>query len=295
MTKHITTLLILFLSIASQANAQSSIEFIQDNAIKIEDVKAWPPEAYAAIANHKMIFIGEVHGAQEVPAAVSGVVTLLRNNNISVTVALGIWWTEQARIDEYMKTGQKELLENSPFFNTPKQDGRRSRALVQLIDSLRLMGDVKILCFDPVDGSGKNVGGQLRDSGMAYYLAKAAIQNPERTLVALTGIAHSGIAERKNSEGEFYFPAGRMAIELPGSPFKQEDVLSIIGRYFDGTAWLCKETCGVQVLSPEPTNYSEALDWNSYLLKDSSVFDGHHVSLFTRHLSASPPFIVSRP
>ncbi|MGE0174962.1 MAG: hypothetical protein AB7T49_19370 [Oligoflexales bacterium] len=290
MTKRFITILTCVF-IASQANAQSSVPFIQDNAVKIENLGAWPQEAYPVVANHKIIFMGEVHGIQEVPLGVSGLVKLLRSNNHQVTVGLGIWWTEQSRIEEYMKTGRADLLKKSPFFNSPKQDGRRSLALVQLLDSLRSMGDVKIACFDPVDGPGVNLGNPLRNAGMAYYLVKEATQNPNRTLVVLTGSPHSSVVEKKGGDGVSYFPAARMMTELQGSPFKQEDILSVMGRYFDGTAWLCKDTCGVQVLDPLTTNYSSALDWNSYLLKDSSTFDGHHSSFFVRHLSASPPYV----
>ena len=278
--------LILILLLAPPVLADSSAEFIKANAVEVADLADWPETTYPLLTKPRVIFVGEMHGSVEPPRAVAGIAKALKK----VVVALEIWESQQTLIDGFMKTGDKRLLEASPFFRTPHPDGRSSQAMVELMESLRKIGDIPVVCFDPESGEGPGLGNQLRNTGMAFHLAAAAVKYPDRKLVVLTGNYHSMVTEATLVSGETFHPAAYLLSHLEGTSVPENEILSLRVRYAAGAAWLCLPDCGVHDFPATPSSYSQAVDFGHYALLDSAIFDGHHGTLFVRTLTASPPF-----
>jgi len=272
------------------AHADSPPEYIKDNAIAITDLANWPKETFPLAAKPKVIFIGEMHGSVEPPLAVTGLAKVLKARSEKVAVALEIWQDQQTLIDGYMKTGDKRLLEASPFFTSQYQDGRRSQAMVALLESLRGQ-DIPVICFDPESGTGPMLDNQLRNTGMAMNLAIAAVKYPDRKLLVLTGNYHSMVTEATMATGEKISPAAYLLSRLEGTPLTSEDILALRVRQAGGSGWMCTPECGVHYFPEEVSSYSQAVDYSAYVLLDDAIYDGHQGTLFVRTLTASPPFI----
>src|SRR5205823_84666 len=92
----------------------------------------------------RWIVVGEVHGTAEMPAAFRDIVCNSAAARRPIVVAVERSETEQADIDAFMRSdGQAKartaLLKSYMWQNKTMQDGRSSRAYLQLLESLRVM------------------------------------------------------------------------------------------------------------------------------------------------------------
>ena len=109
---------------------------------------ATPPDACPSIAGldrvlrgGTVLLLGEMHGTAESPQFASQVACAALAAGVTVTVALEIPVEEEGRVSAFLVSGGAEsdriMLLNSPFWNAEYQDGRRSRAMLDLLDGLR--------------------------------------------------------------------------------------------------------------------------------------------------------------
>jgi hypothetical protein len=181
------------------------------------------------------ILLGEMHGNVQTPRFV-GELACAASKRGAVRVGLEIPNSEQARIDSFLassgSTAARAALLKGPFWNDSYQDGRKSQAMVVLLETLRRLrqqgADVGVVLFDSQ--------AQDRNLGMAENLRGAFAAAPKAVFIVLTGNLHA-----RRTPGEFSdtFMAARLAE-------KGVDLTALDARYGRGTTWACMsgDTCG---------------------------------------------------
>lgn len=256
-------------------------------------VAACGPEitgADAVIAPGAIVMLGEMHGSREVPAFTGNLACRAAMAGHAVIVGLEIPRVEQAAVDRYLasggSTGDREALVAGAHWKRPDQDGRSSRAMVDLIERVRALRQsghkVEVLAFD----NGKYDAWNERDAGMAQAILARAKAAPEAFVVTLSGNLHNRTA--------------------PGLPWDQKLVpmgvhvkaghgrtLSLDVRYEGGTVWMCEQNrgCGAHDLEAKDQPYDgRAIDTSEAARKPG--IDG---VFFVGTLSASPPAVPAAP
>jgi hypothetical protein len=175
------------------------------------------------------IHVGEMHGTVEIPRWFGELVCHATKLPGAVRVALEVPAEEDAAIAVYLKSAgapaDRAALLRGAFWTDKFQDGRRSQAMLELIDRVRKLrkdgADVDIATFD--------IQVKNRDRAMAERLLAAVNKLPKATWLALSGNIHA-----RKSRGQM--PYTLMAGELVtfGAPF-----LTLDARYGAGSAWVC--------------------------------------------------------
>ena len=194
----------------------------------------------ALVKPGSVLFLGEIHGTNESPAFVSRAVRLAASGDHSVTVALEIPKSETARIERYLHSkGQpadRAALLLGPFWTDPYQDGRRSKAMLTLIDDLRAMKNVHVVLIDEPDAVSAQ---RDRDVIMADNLQTAVELAPHDVFIVLTGNNHSRLAGTSMAN---LFVRGMPSVK----------VTSLDVGFTNGTAWTCTsgdpKDCGPHAL-----------------------------------------------
>jgi hypothetical protein len=275
---------------------------IREKAIPIEDFNYPSEEIVSSISKHKAVLIGELHGTNEIPQAVSGLIRALSKLGKPVILAAEIWHTEQDAVDAYMQTGDLDILRRCSFFNHALQYGVGSSAMVDLIKNVRELPNIEVLCFDPYSNEHEGVSedaklskSQDRDYQMAEILAAEMQESPDTILVVLTGGLHAA-TEKVSFSGVDYAPMGYWLSRIENSPLKQEEILSVLVKCESGQFWGgCSEngqpiTYGVHEIGTFIDDYVKATHWTGYFLIDMPFEEGYNSLLFIRKLSPSNPF-----
>ena len=158
------------------------------------------------------VFIGELHGSNETPAAFRELVCDAIAHGKNVTVALERPTSEQAALDGIV-TGKdlsaaKESLLQLPGWKEVL-DGRGSEAMLRLLVSLRelrsLHPDLKVVAFDaPYSGS---PAGGARDEALGHALLSLHPAKPNDLVLILTGNIHAMQASKRGYDlAAMYLP-----------------------------------------------------------------------------------------
>lgn len=186
-----------------------------------------------------VLLLGEMHGTAESPGFVVRAACLALRAGRSVTVALEIPVDEGQRVEAYLGSSGAEkdraALLAGPFWRDAYQDGRRSLAMLELIDHLRRMrrqgNKVRVALLDvmvpPPDGHD-------RDWALAQNLKAAAEEAPQDVVVALTGNLHTRVVKGFGSRPG-YEPMGYVLKQA--KPEVKVTALNV--AYTGGTAWYC--------------------------------------------------------
>ena len=128
-------------------------------------------EFYRGIDQKKIVVLGETHGTNEIPLFLFDLIKTCQS--VSGRIAIGVEVNEnyQRDIDDYMRTGNIQILRNSGFFNTEFKDGRSSQAVALLLNNIRGLNRVRVFCFDNDIRIQHN-----RDSVMAENISKNLAQ-----------------------------------------------------------------------------------------------------------------------
>ena len=192
----------------------------------------------------KVLLLGEVHGTVDSPAFASDVACHAGHAGLSVILGLEIVSSEQARVNAFLDSAGTDkdveaLLAGRPW-QADYQDGRASRAMFELIDSMRRLRakqlPVQVVLFD----DGANRDGQQRDRKMAAKLTAAIEAAPAAMTVALTGNLHSRTTRGTPRRPE-YEPMGYLLKQaLPAGK-----LTALNAAHRAGSAWVCAPDCGV--------------------------------------------------
>jgi hypothetical protein len=281
---------LLLLGTASAADGPSgpSAEFIRRAAVPLPSLDEIPDPVIEAVSRYRVVTIGEMHGTQEAPKFVWGLFKALSSGKRSVLLALEIPQAEQAAVNRFLEDGDKNALGNSPFFKDAFQDGRRSRAMADLLDRTRGISGAKVLCFDP----GTENDAQMRDVRMAEILRAGLDQSGRDMAVVLAGNVHAAVSVGTPWDAG-YRSMGYELWSQAGSSIKRSDIHAIRLRYHDGSAWLCwtNQPCGVRDLGTNSTPYSDAASAERYYLDEGKVTEGYGATFYARSIHASPPLV----
>ena len=195
------------------------------------------------------VFIGEMHGSNETPAAFRNLVCDAIAHGKHVTVALERPTSEQAALDNILTAKSKDLpaakeslFRLSGWRDVP--DGRGSEAMLQLLLSLRelhrLHPNLKVVAFDaPYTGTAPGA----RDEALGHALLSLSPAKPNDLVLILTGNLHAMRASKRYDLAAMYLPA--------------TEILSLIVTDRGGETWIDSTTggCGPQkgtVLDTDP-------------------------------------------
>jgi hypothetical protein len=186
------------------------------------------------------VFVGELHGSNETPAAFRDLVCNAIAQGKHVTVALERPTSEQAALDDIvtgkdLSAARESLLQLHGW--KAVLDGRGSEAMLRLLLSLRelrsLHPDLKVVAFD-APYSGLPASG-LRDEAMGHALLSLNPAKPNDLVLILTGNIHAMQAPKRGHD--------LAAMYLP-----PKEILSLEVTDFGGETWSqsTEDGCGPQ-------------------------------------------------
>jgi hypothetical protein len=156
------------------------------------------------------VFIGELHGSNETPAAFRDLVCDAIAQGKHVTVALERPASEQAALENVLtakdlSAAQKSLLRLPGWKEV--LDGRGSEAMLRLVVSLRelhrLHPDLKVVAFDaPYTGTAPGA----RDEALGHALLSLRPTKPNDLVLILTGNLHAMQASKRYDLAAMYLP-----------------------------------------------------------------------------------------
>ena len=141
------------------------------------------------------VFVGELHGSNETPAAFGDLVCDVLARGKRVTVALERPTSEQAALDGIL-TAKDLSAAKTVLLQQPKwkdgMDGRASEAMLHLFISMRELRksypDLAIVAFDaPYTGTADGA----RDGAMGRFLLAVGKTKPKDLILILVGNAHA--------------------------------------------------------------------------------------------------------
>jgi hypothetical protein len=186
-----------------------------------------------------ILLLGDIHGTAEIPAFASRVACLAHEAGHAVTVALEIPVQEEPLISAYLSSpgGEKDrtAVLAGPFWTDRFQDGRRSRAMLGLLEDLRNLrrqgSPVRLVLLDmavpPADDP-------TRDRLMARNLEAAVDAFPQDVVIVMTGNLHSRVTLGSPWDPK-YEPMGYFLTQA--EPKRKITALDVARS--GGTAWTC--------------------------------------------------------
>ena len=236
------------------------------------------------------VLFGEMHGTVESPAFVANAACLALRAGLPVTVALEMPYEDQARVDVFLTSAgtdaDRAALLDSPFWKDEYQDGRRSQAMLSLLDDLRRLRrggrTVQVKLFDRMQRSSS----AERDRRMGEALARVFEETPDGVVLALTGNVHSRI-RRGTPWNADYEPAGFVLV----TSRPDLRVTSLDVAYTDGTAWTCTSADASSCQARALRGNGDAQGGRVVLHPE--ITNGHTGVYHVGPLTASPP--AARP
>jgi hypothetical protein len=181
------------------------------------------------------VFIGELHGSNETPAAFRDLVCDAIAQGKHVTVALERPTSEQAALNNILTAKDlstaRELLLRLPGWKEV-MDGRASEAMLRLLVSLRelrkLQPDLEVVAFD-APYTGKTPG--AREEAMGHALLSLGTARPHDLVLILTGNLHA-------------MQAPQFGYDLAAMYLPPKEILSLEVTDRGGESWTQSETDG---------------------------------------------------
>lgn len=259
----------------------------------LADEDNWLEDAVAQVLSRydetSILLVGELHGSRETPALVSALVHNL-STETPVTVALEIPYQEQSRIDRFlMSDGSRKAvgdLLKGDFWQIAqdKSDGRRSEAMLALIESLRSKPadnyPTAVVLLDEGESPGK---GNDRQERMADRIAALSENLKAGPVIVLIGNYHARLAPNSGlmmSDGKPIEPPRPTASRVKNTPLTSMNVSAC-----QGEIWACfGEPCGLYQLANQCPQRQHAL-----LTELDPDEHGYHMSLMLPRHNASPP------
>ncbi|AFE07618.1 hypothetical protein COCOR_07582 [Corallococcus coralloides DSM 2259] len=239
------------------------------------------------------LLIGEQLGSYQVPDVVGHVVCQAAQTGLAVVLGLSLPETEQARVDKYLSSpgapaDQDALLEGR-FWTRTYQDGRSSRAVMDLIDRVRALRAaglrVTVVAYDT-----DVLNGSERDAAQAQVWTKRRAAKPDEVQVVLAGNTHTQVEKGTQWDPSFTPMAHLM---------KEDRSLVVLDMsYAQGTRWGCdldrdsKLVCGIVGATPAPAVAARP-GLSPYIqLRETAPNEPFQGLLYVGKLTASLPAIL---
>jgi len=192
---------------------------------------------------HGTLLLGDLHGTREIPAFVGRLVAAVAERE-PVVLALEIAPAAAPSLQPFLASDgsaamRRQLLAD-PWWQAPYQDGRRSVAAAELLETIRaLRAAGRPIEVVAIDDSSQDA--EAREAAMAGNVIAARRAHPDAALIVYAGNLHTGKREVAFRPG---FAWMAMRVAAAGIP-----LISLDERHTDGTAWICRdavaEHCGV--------------------------------------------------
>ncbi len=240
--------------------------------------------------NSKLLAIGEMHGTAEVPQLVAAIARRWSSEPgpdgkaRAVLVALEYPQTQAAILAAYVDSdggeAAKATLLASQFWSRAAQDGRSSRAMFELIDSVRaLRHDGRKLQIAAFDMNADQINAKLdRDLAMANNLRAIIGANPTARVLVLAGNYHV-----RQRDGAGWDPAHRFMF----GHLKDLAPFSLKVDAYAGQYWSCR---GAEASSCMVSSFARASDEQRPLglyMDAPSAAIGYNQALMLNYFSAS--------
>lgn len=149
--------------------------------------------------DQRIVVVGEMHGTAETPAAFARIVCEAASRG-PVTAALELPQPMQPQLDAFMAADSDAAaaaaLDGAWFMNPRIDDGRTSRAMLEMMHALRRLRidgrDIAIVAFQPGSSRPNDFPQSYYELEMGYLLSRAAIDRPQSKVFALVGRLHAG-------------------------------------------------------------------------------------------------------
>ncbi|MFZ5476464.1 MAG: hypothetical protein ACOZNI_06765 [Myxococcota bacterium] len=193
----------------------------------------------------QVVVFGEMHGTAEAPRFVlAAACTAMRAGR---TVGVAIEWPASLQ----PIAGDRAALLESEFLTVERQDGRRSVAMLDLVETVsrwRAAGaPVELLFVDPADDA--------RDAGMATRTRAWLASHPEGVEIVLVGNVHARRTRGFRENADYEPLAFRLADLGPR-------LVALDQRYGAGFAWNCqRDGCGPHALGRADADLGVRIEW----------------------------------
>lgn len=222
-----TTALILALCMVVPAHADDTAAQIRQHA-----------------ADHRMLVLGEFHGTRETPLLVRRLVDDYSRDNTPVLLALELPRGENPTLRDYLQSdggaAARQRLHGRAFWTVrdDQHDGRRSRDMLALIESLRaLKAQGRVIDVVGYDVDRSDGGNQARDNRMAAELRRQYRRMPDGArMLVLTGNVHAMLQRPAVAPPE-------MQTRPMASLLRDLDIYSVGLGALRGHFWGCGDTC----------------------------------------------------
>jgi predicted alpha/beta superfamily hydrolase len=276
-------LLLLLLAAAARAAEKAPSSSSAPSPLSCPEIAGIDPLLHRG----QILLLGEMHGSKESPAFVVNAACRGLRAGLPVTVALEIPTEEESRVAAFLASGgnleDRDSLLAGAFWQDAFQDGRRSQAMVALLDDLRRWGKegrkVRVRLLDRLP---KAVAPE-RDRAMAAELEAAFKTSPDDLFLVLTGNLHTRTARGTPWDPKQENMGYLVAPSHPG-------LLALDVAYAGGTIWMCPDSnpvsCGVQTLHTKGGERAPGVK-----LYEKPSPEGYHGEYFVGPLTASPPAV----
>ena len=234
----------------------------------------------------RVLLLGEVPGTAQSPAFIVEVIERGHEKGLPIHLALELKSEEQEAIDRYLagdgSAEARRALVSQGAWIAPRQDGRTSVAMVDLLEAVRLKREqgvrIHLTLFDR-DGETP----QQREVAMANLLQAVAFKDPYALTIILTSNDQSRIRPGRGPDRR-YQPLGR----LLGQRRLSHRLIAVDVAHAGGEAWHCadetSESCAAQTIAPRGPQDGE---WITLQAIANKI--GHHGWYHVGALEASPP------
>jgi erythromycin esterase-like protein len=195
-----------------------------------------------AIADHRLVLLGEKHGTRQIPPFVAALVEQLSESG-PIVLAMELPRSEQASLQQYLESDggntARLALRSTSYWNvqSDQHDGRRSLDMLDLIEQVRLLRKngkaIELLGFDLAPGTHHD--SQSRDQFMAKYLREQFLTQPAARFLVLTGNVHAMLIKPSYAPAQMQTPMGSYLSDL--HPYS----VNINAR--SGAFWGCQQVC----------------------------------------------------
>jgi erythromycin esterase-like protein len=222
----------------------------------VEDTAA---QIVTLAGNHRLVVLGEYHGTAETPLLVADLMERYSRDNAPVRLGLELPMSENVALARYLRSNgdaaARQALRTSPFWRVKndQHDGRRSRDMLALIETLRVLRaqgrDVGVAGYDiEISAYDSDVD---RDAAMATHLRQQfnPLPAPARMLV-LTGNVHAMRSPMPDAPPEMqHRTMASYLLDLP--------LYSVRVEALRGQTWGCMNPCRALPLLDRPARDAE--------------------------------------
>jgi hypothetical protein len=238
-----------------------------------------------------LVLLGEIHGTSEIPAVFGRLVCRAAEGQRSgsILVGLEIFTTAQPALDAFLDSdggprARAALLE-ADFWQREYQDGRSSRAMLELLEQIRRQRaaglKVVVRAIDPPDWTSPGE----RDARMAEAIQQSIdAVHPARTYVMVGNVHSRALKGYPWNPAADYLPMGARLRET------HPDLIALDTAYA-GSAWTCTSAqakdCGVH----DARSRQAPAGPTPRLVLDPEAFAkaGHHGMVFVGAVTAAAP------